>query len=317
MGGASGFESTSHQVAHLVREVESSLRSVVGILAERRPAAALGVSSRSPLRLVLRKLADWLHRILLRLDEASADWQKDLERPRHADEVREILRGLNLPETGVVGKAWLRHTGRLGFHARAHRRHLSTPRPTDADFAQFWQDAQAILDAVLEQFEKRFVEVQDMIDVLLEKEHPTRGDVAVLRERIPNNLVGLGRFFGRLTHPGWLQPLKKARLLSDPPAAEHDETGGGISFPPWPAGQYLARMAKVGSVQKVVLETLINLPETDNVCIHEAIVEAALAARGERRCGENTARRPGKARGQRMTERRGRKRRIDGSGKTE
>jgi hypothetical protein len=270
------FESTSHQVAHLVREVESSLRSVVGVVAGRYRTADSKSSERSFFRPILERLDRLLHRMLDSVDEGTRDRQEDLDRPGHADEVREILTALDIPVRGVIGQKWLQYTGKLGFHARAHRRHLSAPRPTGAEFEQFWLDAQSILDAVLEQFEKRFVEVQEIIDVLLATEHPTRRDVALLRERIPNNPIGQGRFFENLAHSGWLGPLRKAKFLSDPPEAEHDEAGAPLSSPPWPAGQYLARMAKVSSVQKVVFEILVDLPETQHVYVHEILAEAAL-----------------------------------------
>jgi hypothetical protein len=81
-------------------------------------------------------------------------------------------------------------------------------------------------------------------------------------------------FFDRLQNPEWLTPLKGKRFFSSPPAAIRDEAQGGISFPPWPESRYLVRMAEFAP--ETVSEILALIPETDNVRVHEDIIEAVL-----------------------------------------
>lgn len=272
----SRFESTTHQVSHLLREIESALRNVLGIVADRRKPAVTNPSAKSIVRSILGRIDNSLHRALAFLGEEREPRQES-RRLSHGAEIREILSALEVPLESVVAKAWLRHVKKGGLHGRAHRRHLLAPRPVDTDFRRFWEDMQDILDAALERFEKRFVKVQETIEALLVKERPAPADVTILRERIPNNLVGQGRFLEKLEHAGWLVPLNNAGFFSEPPVADHDEAGLKLSFPPWPAGRYLARMANVADVRPIVLEIALTVPDTDNLSVHLALADVALA----------------------------------------
>lgn len=80
-------------------------------------------------------------------------------------------------------------------------------------------------------------------------------------------------FFENLTSPGWLAPLAEAGFFKHPPAARRE--GDTISFVSWPESRYLARMAKVPGAASAVLEVAMGVPETDNVYVHEDLVETA------------------------------------------
>ena len=70
-------------------------------------------------------------------------------------------------------------------------------------------------------------------------------------------------FFDRLENPQWIEPLKTKGFFGSPPQAI-----------PWPASRYLARMA--ARAPETVLEVALQIPSTDNVRVHEDLVDAAL-----------------------------------------
>lgn len=82
-------------------------------------------------------------------------------------------------------------------------------------------------------------------------------------------------FFDRLENPEWIKPLKSKGFFSNPPKAERDETRGTIGFPIWPESRYLLRMALLKP--EVVLELILQIPDTDNIRVHEDLADAALA----------------------------------------
>jgi hypothetical protein len=164
------FEATTHLVAHLLRETESSLRDVLESFMERSE----------------------------RLDKKGKP-----AKPTHEDEIRAILKGLEILETDAMAEAWLRLPGKSGYglHARAHRDDLARPRPVNREYRQFWDEMEAILDTVLEKFESRYLESHRTLDALLAVTNPTRADAQRLRLNVPNNLVAFGYFFHRLNNP--------------------------------------------------------------------------------------------------------------------
>ena len=145
----------------------------------------------------------------------------------------------------------------------------------DEAFRAFWDEIQTILDAVLEKFETRFLDPFRLLDALLAMPSPADKDIQRLRTQIPNNLVTLGYFFGKLASPAWLIPLWVAGFFSHPPALTHDD-GGVISFPPWPEARYLVRMASMAEVQETVLEIALQVPDTENVIVLEDLADIAL-----------------------------------------
>jgi len=233
-------ESTSHLVGHLLREIESSLRDVL------EPIAHYGA------QVVKGKASDV-----------------------HEQEVRIILRELGLSEVDGAGAAWI-EVARSGLHGLAHRRSLDRPRPFDEYFRELWDEVETILDVVLERFESRYLDLHDEADRLLAKPVPSKADLKYLKDYLPNNPVTRHYFFANLQHEGWLRPLAEAGFFSAPPSAVRDERAGTITFPQWPVTSYLDRIATVPEQQNHVVEILLDVPETDNACIHDALTAIAL-----------------------------------------
>lgn len=240
------YEATTHAVAHLLREIESALCAVLIPFAEP-------------------------------LEDESANNDK-----KHRAKIRAILNGLNIPESDPVAQAWLKLPGRnnpYGLAARAHRENLAPPRSLDKEFLEFWEEMEAILDVVLAKFEARYLEVHRTLDQLLEKASPIGNDIKTLRQYVPNNPVAFDYFFGNLSSPEWLEPLHDAGFFRHPSAPRRNEEEGTVSFPPWPQSGYLARMASHDP--ETVLEIVLEIPETDNVNVHNDLAAAALAMPAE------------------------------------
>jgi len=78
-------------------------------------------------------------------------------------------------------------------------------------------------------------------------------------------------FFVLLASPVWLAPLDRAGFFEHPPLSEAVE-GGGVRYTPWPASQYLARMA-VDSPRQVA--AILASLETNNPSVLADILHAA------------------------------------------
>ena len=236
------LETTTHLVAHSLREIESALRDV------------------------LEPVAD---------QAASPKEKKSRGGSQHRTEILSVLKGLGIPETGSVAQAWLKTADQgssYRLHARAHRNALATPHPSDADFRQFWNDMEAILDVVLDKFESTYFSVFKFLDKLLIESVPREDGVKKLRDHIPNNQVAFSYFFDKLTDSTWLEPLKTGGFFNYPP--EPIREGGYIRFPIWPESQYLTRMALLAP--KLVLDVILKLPPTENIRVHEDLAAAVL-----------------------------------------
>jgi hypothetical protein len=228
--------SKTHLVSHLLREIESSIRDVLETVAEKPKG------DRS-----------------------------------HKDEIRAILAALEIPETDPVATAWLNLAGRkndYALHSRAHRDALSGPRSLDAEFQQFWNDIQTVLDRVLQTFEERYTAWHKQLDEIAKKDAPTLEDTDFIRNHCPNNLVAMGDFFNQLKTPVWIEPLSKTGLFDHPPEPEVDLAKGGRRIWAWPQSRYLARVAEQAPEQ--VLKIILEIPETTNSWVHMDYVEAAL-----------------------------------------
>jgi hypothetical protein len=94
----------------------------------------------------------------------------------------------------------------------------------------------------------------------------------VLNE-IRKRAVNYEYFFDQLKSPEWIEPLGNEGMFRDPPPPERKENY--ISFPFWPESRYLVRMASKSPER--VLEVILNIPETENVRVHEDLAEAACA----------------------------------------
>lgn len=253
MSKPEGLGSTSHLVAHLLREVLSSLEQVL--------YAVSGPGAIEPAG-----------------QEGFGDGQQQAIQGRdsHATKVRAILPMLGVDATSDIGTAWLELAQNKGLSAWAHRKALDAPRPVGDEFRAAWDSALALLDALLERFEAKFLAWRRTLDGLLSKPHPGRRQVTALRNDIPNNTQNLAYFFTR-AGPEWLEPLIRGNFFSVAPDTDVDPGGTSWRYPTWPPVNYLTRIAGTPGMESLVTQALEQIPPTDNTFIWMGVYQAALA----------------------------------------
>lgn len=128
-----------------------------------------------------------------------------------------------------------------------------------------------LLDRLLPQ---TFTDINEIDEIILEGESgPEPEVIEKALEIIGKRRVNYEYFFDNLKSPGWIEPLSRKGMFKRPPLPEID--GNYISFTSWSESRYLVRMASKKPM--LVLETILNIPETSNIRVHEDFIEAALA----------------------------------------
>ncbi len=240
MNGEVVLDAATHMVAHCLREVDSSIRTVLEpmIAKERR-------------------------------EEIDA-----MEAGSNQAWIREMVNLLHFDDPETVSERWSGTAEQLARHA--HRNALAKPRPIDEAFRRLWSEAQEVYELLARQFASSYLATMPLIDALAATATPGKKTVTALRNTVPQSVVALDRFFSRIETAAWLRPLlRHTDYLSDPPPLSHDDDGAA-TYTPWPAGQYLVRMAAVDSARAQVIEIALAL-ETDNPEAHERVTDAALA----------------------------------------
>jgi hypothetical protein len=273
------LECTTHFVGHSLREIEGSLRAVLEpFWKPDRTDDSGNPNHKAQIRAILQALeileTSDIEDLLAVLEPFwKPDKTDDSGNPNHKAQIRAILQALEIPETSDVAKTWLNR----GLHKYAHRNNLSSPRPVDDKFRQFWIKIQAVLDEVLDKFEAHYSNIHNLLDELLIKSEPSGEDIEKLRH-IPNSRVGLGYFFEKLEFPGWLEPLWRKGFFKHPPepAIDPESESNGIYFLPWPQSRYLTRMAsKEPETVLNIIQEILNLG-TQNTLVHENFADAAI-----------------------------------------
>ena len=221
------MEGASHVVAHLLREVESALRDILEVMADSANKSA---------------------------------------GEGHKAEILSILNALEIPETDPVAQAWLflaEKGSEYSLPARAHRHRLAQPRPIDQEFRQFWDELETILDTVLDRFEAKYLGIYKFIDNLLTNASPSKNEVKILLNNVPNNPQAFRHFFKVLDNDAWLTPLKEEGFFKNPPEII------------WPGYDYLRRMAS--SKPDLVAEILSDIPSSPRGTFSDDLAEIVLA----------------------------------------
>ncbi|GCF10542.1 hypothetical protein KDI_41060 [Dictyobacter arantiisoli] len=248
------FESTTHLVAHLLREIESSVR-----------------------------------RVLLPYDYVPPDACQVCEnRPEtHAKQIEAITQSLKLDKG--IQKKWkeiaTRNKTFNGLAAMAHREDLSYPREIDSSFQLLVNTFEEVFISILAAFEKQSTHIFALLNTLLLKEAPSKKDLSHLKNTIPHNDTTHRYFFERLQSPGWLDPLYQTGFFTPPPSKEWNEELGRFIFSLWPPAQYLLRIVSIESTQQTILTIMQEVSDTDNPFVQRTILQivqtfpASLAAK--------------------------------------
>jgi len=229
------LESTTHLVAHLLREIESAVRRVLLPYDYTPPAPCSQCGNKS---------------------EA------------HVKQIEAIACSLGLDES--LQNAWIEVAARNktfnGLAAIAHREDLSLPREIDSSFEAVVSRCEVVFGSVLTAFERQSSHIFALLDRLLLKNQPskTKKDLSVLKNKVPHNDATHRYFFERLQSPGWLEPLHQEGFFIPLPPREWNEDVGLPVFSPWPCTSYLLRVAHIDSAQQTILNILHEAAETDN-----------------------------------------------------
>jgi len=230
--------SRAHLVAHLVREVESTLTAMLD------PQGGKDKSGNFDKEDAKRK------RIIAALGLSDDEAWVELASTRNRDDLRPA--------------GWAHRDGSS----------LDRLREADADFERFWRLHLAMFDALLDVFERRSVVIQQQISAIV-RLGPTNKAAKALDARMPRDFVTMRELFTQCTAPEWLAPLRKVGLLSSPPESVVDAETGGRRYYGWPAGSYLVEMAAVPEAQEEVARILESLPPTGNIYAYQEVVMAA------------------------------------------
>jgi len=238
MSEESLYESTTHLVAHLLREIDGGLRQVL-VSASSKPVAKGQTKG-------------------------------------HESSVKAILGALEIPENHPVAETWIRFATEedYGLARRAHRNEVAAPRTVDQQFFNLWNQMEGVLDEALKRFEEHFVVWIAKAEQLAQTLKPTNGDANYLKTKLPNNQITLGHFFAKLDDPEWLPPLVHEGFFEDPPQPVEDIEKGRIGFSVWHQSRFLARIAS--RVPDKVLEVILATPETTTFLVHLDFADAAL-----------------------------------------
>lgn len=232
------LESRTHLIAHCLREIESSVRDV-----------------------------------MLPLDFKPTPKSKETQK----EEIQAILTLYGIDQEDEVAKLWIRIANKqeeIALHHLAHRNSLGRPRESGSSFDELWTGMQALLDVLLSRMEANYLGFITVLDDLLAKTAIGKNEVSTLKSKVPNSPVTYNYFFERLDNPIWLTPLKEDDFFqSPPPPLEHPD--GGISYPFWPQGIYLKKMAKIPTRQNEILEICLAI-KTDNIRSRSDLLEIAL-----------------------------------------
>jgi hypothetical protein len=237
----------SHLVAHLAREIESSLRQILNGM----PGTGASSGQR---------------------DDNSSQSEK------HRESIRSALYAFGIPMDGPIAQTWFglirKGKNQRPLHAWAHRNELAPPRPVDTDFLQVWETFEfEFLDPVLNALDEKFLIIFQRLDEMLANQSPTQKDAQKLRGSIPQDPIALEYFFGKLSEPAWIKPLEKVGFFARPP--EPIRGPGSVEYPGWPALHYLSRMAAARPVD--VARIALGVPPTENIHVRSALVGIAKA----------------------------------------
>lgn len=97
--------------------------------------------------------------------------------------------------------------------------------------------------------------------------------VALIKKGRTNRIY----FFDKLNDPSWIRPLQERGFFSRPP--DPVDADGGVMFPLWPEGEYLARMAS--AQPELVAGVLGEIPDTENLAVRRDMMRAAVSLNRE------------------------------------
>lgn len=247
-----GMPSASNLVAHLCREIESTIEALLvdptalpGGTEERCGSCGAAVT-----------------------DDKCAVCGSSI-RSTHRVKKRSVLARWGISEVeDVLASAWV---AQKSLDTYAHRRGSSPPRPLDEDFLALWQERKSSLRWLLGNFENEFLTKLKPIVASAMAQGPGAGVRGL--KTLPFTLVAHRYMFSSLDSADWIEPLVKAGFYEWPPRTSVDSDGNEY-YPPWPQSSFLVRFATDNPDS--VCDAVLTIPDTENPWVIQdifAIVE--------------------------------------------
>jgi hypothetical protein len=207
------FRGSAPLVLHALGEVLSALRGVLDPGSEQPAETRREVTTdvRAALEQVLMDAG-------LNHDEATLDKIVEVAGPRD-DESRQIDRVCEA--LGVDSHVAERWRG-LRLHSRAHRRSLSLTH-ADAAYRAVVSDAMFVLDSLADTWNRRWPQLQTLVEQALSADPPTRELASALVQRLPSSPQIQEAFFSAATDGRCVAPLARAGMVARPPNARRSE----------------------------------------------------------------------------------------------
>ncbi|MBE7518479.1 MAG: hypothetical protein HS107_04455 [Thermoflexaceae bacterium] len=205
---ARGSTATTLVTAHMMREIEGSIRSVL------EPSVAPAEPAPEP---------------------------NEAQRESHRQQVERIAASAGLPPDDPFLDLWRSLVGQL--HGVAHRSGQHGARPVDDSFIDLWRRFRLFADLAVAVAEQNIARHLDELDRLLASE-PTRETVKTLVESMPHGYQAQSYLFERLP-VNWLMHLRKRGYFRAP--YEPIRVDNGLRFVSWPPAGYLLKAAEVRS----------------------------------------------------------------------
>lgn len=180
LGEQPPHKTTVHLVAHLLREIESAVRSV----------CAAPQPSTTPVE----------------CDTCGVH-------SGHQASISDAMAALKFENDEPIGQLW-RST--IGLEKLAHRNNFST-RTINREFLDLCETFDVLLDVVLPRFADLFRVAIERVGALRQKVTPSKADYAILRRRLPNHHSVYGAFFADKLPDRWSALLLRMGFFSPPP----------------------------------------------------------------------------------------------------
>lgn len=233
------LRSTTHLIAHLLREAEGEVLHVLAGL----PGVPPEVQGR----------------------------QDGREGNGHRKKVEAILVALDLA-ADPVATAWKEYAGGgRAWHREAHRARLRSARMPSDDFHARVDAFVDVLDVVLRAVEARYVTLLASIAPHLTASPPKKANLEAVERFLATGVTAIGHVFERID-ASWLVPLRERNAFTEPPGVRFHEEGA-FSFPSWPQADYFYRIA--ADVPDEVAATILSVPSVDNERVHLRFLHAA------------------------------------------
>lgn len=258
------FKNTIPLVCHALREIESSLCSVLRPL-ERNTKVEDCEKTRKAIREAFNNV-----------DEEKI---KKIEGILHGDGrknvIKDILVALGISQEDRVAKKWLS----LNLHSLAHRNNLSKSRIVDEEFIDIWNEAQNLFYVLSQRFKDNYTSYMHRIDEITSVRNPGKEEIKILKNKIPNNFVTQNYFFNKLKEKPsvWLSLLERNKYFKYPPEPEYDSDKKLTYCLLWPASRYLAHVSSLKAFDPAeIFRVVKSIPRTKNTRVHLDLVDCTI-----------------------------------------